>query len=215
MKLLIASLLVSSLPWLPVARQSAPVDVAQSIRHLSVLGQAEDTGEIVRHNQCGAFRLQTKVGPKWITANHCVETASEMGTVFIGSHKARVVLADPNIDMAILDGEEAPALTLASTAPQVGDPVTFIGFPYNWPVLAYRWGTMSTAFEARQNGVIVTALQLPAAPGDSGSPVFNAHMQVIGLMQAVFCATPDAFCPMSAMVSYDNVRYLLATLEKS
>ena len=86
-------------------------------------------------------------------------------------------------DLALVDisGSDLPAVALSSTYPAAEDSVIIIGNP-----LGYDW----TISEATVNGTVlidglpVIYLSGPVHPGSSGSPVFNASSQVVGVIFA-------------------------------
>lgn len=188
---------------------TVPRNPVDSIRHMSGL-QENQEGQKFRWNHCTAFALRTSGGVKWVSASHCV---TDIEGLHIGSNVATVIAVDKNIDIAILDGEPAPGFDLAYYAPRIGAPVIMWGFPFGWPQAIYRVGAYSADYDAKETGVPLSIIQVPAAPGDSGGPLLNDRLQVVGVVQAVFCdGIFTGFCPMSATARLQDINYLLSTI---
>ena len=120
----------------------------------------------------------------WLTASHCITTEQPM---FIAGEPADVVMVTPLVEVAILHTHiaHAPALKLASHAPDYGDAVELVGFPLGWfyPLLIH--GSISSpAFP--QNHHVFAVTQLTVAPGNSGSAVLNANHRIVGLITISF-----------------------------
>jgi len=128
-----------------------------------------------------------------LTNNHVVEGADRI-QVKLGSsdraYEAKVVGADPAMDLALLD-VEAPAdqlhpLTLGrSSAMEVGDPVVAIGNPFGLDrtVTSGIVSALQRQIEAPDGFSITDVIQTDAAinPGNSGGPLINAAGEVIGI----------------------------------
>jgi len=128
-----------------------------------------------------------------LTNNHVVEGATEV-QVKLGDaetpYPAKVVGADPAMDLALLD-VEAPAdqlhpLTLGRSAEmEVGDPVVAIGNPFGLDrtVTSGIVSALQRQIEAPDGFSITDVIQTDAAinPGNSGGPLINAAGEVIGI----------------------------------
>lgn len=106
--------------------------------------------------------------------------------VFIGGE---ITFLD-GVDLALIDidGEDLPCLELADEPSGQGDTVIFIGNP-----LGYDW-TVSEGVvvgQAYVDELSVICLNGPIRPGSSGSPVFNDHSQVIGVVFAMLTQAED------------------------
>jgi tetratricopeptide (TPR) repeat protein len=116
---------------------------------------------------------------------------AEAGDPIVG----RVVRADPQKDLALIQLERLPAdvaeLKLAEEAPEPGDPVHAVGCPGGSSALwVYSSGTVRDVTEARwQDGpgashvARVVETQIPLNPGDSGGPLLNNEAELVGVNQ--------------------------------
>jgi serine protease Do len=89
----------------------------------------------------------------------------------------------PNVNKA------TPALIVAQNAPQVGDPVTSIGFPGDIQDItdqsqiaraSFKSGTVSSQ-QVTPSGVVQIEVSTQLAPGMSGGPTVNKNDQVVGV----------------------------------
>jgi S1-C subfamily serine protease len=151
----------------------------------------------------GSGALITADG-KIITNLHVVEDAETVGVVFkpategagVGEadvHKAKVIRRDGIADLALLQVSEVPTghapLKLASgTAPSVGSDVHAIGHPtgeawtYTHGIVSqvrqdYSWHTEDKV----EHKATVIQTQTPMNPGNSGGPLLNDEMEIVGL----------------------------------
>ncbi|MDO4582056.1 MAG: serine protease [Bacillota bacterium] len=121
-----------------------------------------------------------------VTNKHVVEDSGIITVTFqSGEQKVfntRDWVGVEGVDIALLDidGEDLPAVQLGASLPQSGDDIIFIGNP-----LGYDW----TISEGAVKGIVYIEQQLPVIyfsgpvhPGSSGSPVFDKHSQVIGVI---------------------------------
>jgi len=128
-----------------------------------------------------------------LTNNHVVEGADRI-QVKLGdsetSYDAKLVGADPSMDLALLD-VEAPKdqlhpLPLGRSAEmEVGDPVVAIGNPFGLDrtVTSGIVSALQRQIEAPDGFSITDVIQTDAAinPGNSGGPLINAAGEVIGI----------------------------------
>ncbi len=128
-----------------------------------------------------------------LTNNHVVEGADRI-QVKLGdsetSYEAKVVGADPAMDLALLD-VEAPEdalhpLALGRSAEmEVGDPVVAIGNPFGLDrtVTSGIVSALQRQISAPDGFSISDVIQTDAAinPGNSGGPLINADGEVIGI----------------------------------
>ena len=139
------------------------------------------------------------------TNNHVASGASSLKVLFPTAGKefvARVVLKDPNNDLAILqlDGFSLEALHQSAISygfrrtrsVALGDPVFTIGFPLSSMLGENPKFTNGTISSKSGLGDDMVHLQInaPIQPGSSGSPVFDAQGNVIGV--AVATLNPEA-----------------------
>ncbi len=141
----------------------------------------------------------------FLTCAHVVETRRLGESVRIVLHsgesdqvvgEARVIAADRDADVALLQWRDPPMLTpltlvnaddLKETAP-----VTVFGYPFglllstgseHYPAISVTSGRISAL---RRNSGRLVVIQIDAAvnPGNSGGPLFNARGEVIGIVAA-------------------------------
>ena len=130
------------------------------------------------------------------TNNHVAAGASSLKVLFPTAGKefvAKVVLKDPNNDLAILqlDGFSLEALNQSAISygfrrtrsVALGDPVFTIGFPLSSMLGKNPKFTNGTISSKSGLGDDMVHLQInaPIQPGSSGSPVFDAQGNVIGV----------------------------------
>lgn len=123
-----------------------------------------------------------------VTNRHLVEDAADISVCFPGggSYKGVHWWEDPVEDLAaiLLDGKDLPVIVLDEPPPvTLGENVTIIGNP-----LGYSWLIMQgqvTGFWRDANSAELLEITAPIHRGNSGSPVFSAEGQVIGVVFAV------------------------------
>ena len=140
-------------------------------------------------------------GSGWVAASELVVTNAH---VVAGSdrvavrqegawrgYEAEVLTVDRSNDVAVLgvDGLDLPALP--SAAPEPGEPVAILGYPYGGPLDTEpgRVGGTSQAIsgDAYGNGPVsrhVTSIRGEANPGNSGGPAVNREGEVVGTVFA-------------------------------
>lgn len=210
MKVFLATALMLAI-LTPSVSQTSPT-AESSIRIMSMQSTNED-GVTTRRNICTAFAIKTPKSMKWVSADHCVEGLTPDSDMRLGKYSATVISRHPEIDIAIIEGEPVQGFEIAKNAPMVGDKVIVIGHPWGWDIPARREGLISGLYDVTKNGRPHMISQLPAAHGDSGSPLFNSRMQVIGVMQVVFCGGLwTGFCPMSGGSTLADLQYAVSTI---
>ncbi len=129
-----------------------------------------------------------------ITNNHVVEGAQQVRVQLpdAGTVDAEVVGTDPLSDLAVLQVQDAPALTplpFADSAPAVGDTAIAIGSPFSLESTVTQGIISATGRNLRVPGenVLPDVLQTDAAinPGNSGGALLNARGQLIGINTAI------------------------------
>lgn len=137
---------------------------------------------------CSAAAIGKEENHYWLTAAHCYE---EGDTYILGDYALAAAL-DVNNDIVILHTKNVhkPGLKLSKKAPDYATPIALIGYP----------GPMKMHGPAIMIGIISSPsvvvfpgeegwdnpyaiLQLPSAPGNSGSPVVNYNSEVVSVLQ--------------------------------
>jgi serine protease Do len=126
-----------------------------------------------------------------VTNNHVVDKAEtvEVATDDGKTYTAKVIGVDPRTDLAVIkvDGNNFPYVTLADTAPRIGDWVIAVGNPFG------LGGTVTAGIVSARGRDIGAGpyddfiqIDAPVNKGNSGGPTFNAEGKVIGVNTAIF-----------------------------
>src|SRR3954462_379649 len=127
-----------------------------------------------------------------VTNNHVVDHAKTVQVMTDDGRTfdAKVVGTDPKTDVALLKVTESggfPHVSLAKTAPRVGDWVVAIGNPFG------LGGTVTAGIvSARGRDIGASAyddflqIDAPINKGNSGGPTFNLQGEVVGVNTAIF-----------------------------
>jgi serine protease Do len=190
-----AALLVILTLAVPTVGFSAPRDLTESVQALQSNGQTF----------CTAFSINEEEG-HWGTAAHCAAHVLEKGLeVTIKGQPAWIVsISFPAADVAVFQSEfKAPAFQLASKNSEVGDDVYIIGYPYGITRTLTKGflAAKSIPIQHPSTGYYMASdiLDITTAGGNSGSPVFNAKGQVIGVLWGGFIDSPHSLAvPLDA-----------------
>jgi len=208
MKRIIAAFLFLALLAAPVAAALDPYKLLGSISVLQTAGR----------NMCSVTSIDA-TRKYYLTAAHCVvkqfpgadgavadETPNEGLTV--DGHPAFVVALTVAQDMAILvvPASTRPALKMAKTPVRHLDDVVVAGHPLGW-----NFPTTTKGYVASPGGVFTGAypfnrpymiLQVVGAPGNSGSSVVNAQMDIVSVIQISW---GRSFEPMMGSAPYSEL----------
>jgi serine protease Do len=129
------------------------------------------------------------------TAAHVVAAARSPIAVFVGTRKHPAILlrSDESQDLALLQVrlEPAPAaMTLAASAPRVGEWIVVLGNPFGAATTA-TVGIVSGAPGAITSPAsLAQRIQINASvnPGNSGGPVVNMRGEIVGVANALLPA---------------------------
>lgn len=145
-----------------------------------------------------------------VTAAHVVGDEKQVSVFTVGSiqHVAQVVASDINADAAVVCAQstlDIPSVIFAANLPERYESIYTIGFPIRreWFMTIGQW----------QDDDDYTSI--PAAPGNSGGPVFNMHGEVIGLMDAITVYGGSLFPHLSKIVDVNDITHVLDTANVS
>jgi len=158
-----------------IGRSSLPVKSIQPLQLVS-----EDYRTI-----CTAWSINQEAY-LWATAAHCVVAPTEDPTEPLGFNSlaihnkpVRIILADPDGDLAVVQSDTETAPTLhKGTYPELGEAISVYG---------YMWGGPNpTLFEGKYANYLLRGYAIfdcRVGPGHSGSPVLDASGRVISVVQ--------------------------------
>lgn len=130
-----------------------------------------------------------------LTAGHVSENAEGLVVKTEGGqvHKADVLWFNHAFDVSLIYAEDMrddPGAALSCSATYVGQPVTIIGNPLDTD-FAQSWGRVSgfgkTGLEDMDGRGLwheLVTLDITAAPGVSGGPVYDSRGEVVGILVA-------------------------------
>ncbi|MEE1131542.1 MAG: serine protease [Caryophanon sp.] len=173
---------VYSIPAVDFMKASATLSQQQPIRDAK-----EAIVEIRSENSKGTGFSVSADG--WIVTNeHVIDDALSLTVSFPshGIYEAEVIASFPEIDSAILKIEttDAPFVSLAAAPTYIEEaPITFIGNPLSFSMIANE-GVLKEPILLEDWSSAVYAIDAPVYKGNSGSPVFNEDMDVIGMIFA-------------------------------
>ena len=135
---------------------------------------------------CTTFSINAELG-YWMTAGHCFQAGVE---ATIGGEPAVAQFADDRIEVAVYKTRlKAPAVRLAPRAPRVCNHacgpramVTIVGFPISMPLTVAHGYLANRGAKPWAEGDVFDTYDAPAEPGNSGSPIFNAEGELIGIL---------------------------------
>ena len=128
------------------------------------------------------------VFPEYKDGDVIAERDNYLGDLLNKTVTAKVVQADENRDLALLQAESLPdtaqALRLARKGARAGDEVASIGNPGASQALwVYNKGVVRSVYN--DGGERIVETQNPLNPGDSGGPMVNAAGEVVAVNVAV------------------------------
>lgn len=126
-----------------------------------------------------------------VTNNHVVDNADtvEIATDDGKTYSAKVIGTDSRTDLAVIkvDGGTFPYVSMADTAPRIGDWVIAVGNPFG------LGGTVTAGIVSARGRDIGAGpyddfiqIDAPVNKGNSGGPTFNTEGKVIGVNTAIF-----------------------------
>lgn len=143
---------------------------------------------------CSGSNISYK-GKHYILTNmHCCAVGRQLGNekqMVVNNFVADVIKIDDKADLCVLKSDKKSGIEVADTIPKPLDKLTLIGHPRGMP-LVIREGRiigdeMACVFYGFEVGVlcrVATRISALAYPGNSGSPVLNESMELIGVLFA-------------------------------
>ena len=183
----------------------APVAIPPLIDTAGIREATSVTAKVIAAG-CGGG---AEAGSSWplaagyfVTNAHVVAGSSsiEIDTLNGGRHTARVVLFDPDTDLAILysPGLTLRPLVIVDSTPARGTSGAVIGYPGGGAEqvvpAAVSATELATGYNIYGDTLVTRRLEVLAArviPGNSGGPLVNDNGQVIGVVFAASTTAPD------------------------
>jgi S1-C subfamily serine protease len=164
---------------------------------------------------CTVFSIDNSRG-LWGTARHCADAAIELDgqgyAITIAGYYAWTLDFDKNYDLAVMKSyAKRPAVRLSPEAPRACNPFagpcevfTMIGYPYGIGRVVTQGVFGGLRFDIGhplyEGNVYSDVYDITSAGGNSGSPIFNSHMEVVGVLWGGFTQSPHAIAVPYAMM---------------
>jgi S1-C subfamily serine protease len=178
--------------------------VYQSIQPSIVLIQTEIQSDEEDRSGIGSGVIVTDFGDI-LTSLHVVENASLIRVIFADGtvSNAQIVAAQPEIDIAVLEAEQLPAILIPAILGNpnllsVGDEAFVVGNPfglYSSMSAGVISGFNRTFQTAESDQVIHGLIQIDTAvnPSNSGGPLLNRDGHVVGIVVGIFNPVEQEF----------------------
>lgn len=161
------------------------------------------------HNGCTVTSINQEKH-YWLTAAHCVDASGddEPTVRAIMGEPIEPVAVDYKVDVAVVQTARAsaPALKLATTAPQLEDPIRMVGYPFGFPFQVTVTGAVAAldAPLANEDGSVTRFMlvNMTGAPGNSGSAILNTAGEVVSVLQIGW---GRSFSPMMGGVPFSEL----------
>ena len=158
-----------------------------------------------------------------VTNFHVVRGAETLEVTLAdkSKHEAKVVGADPNNDLAVIQisvprGRVTPIPLGTSKGLQVGQKVLAIGNPYGLErtLTTGIISSLGRSIQAENQRIIEDIIQTDAAinPGNSGGPLLNSQGQIIGINTAILSPSNSGSIGIGFAIPADTVRRITADL---
>jgi hypothetical protein len=163
------------------------------------------TGEMALRNICTTTSINAHY---WLSAGHCVADLEKRKLDehlrYIDGHLADVVAISYDGDMSILITEDyaIPAVKFAKIPPTWMDPLIIAGHPFGYDAVFVTQGTVANPFAKIEDSNYML-FNVAAAPGNSGSCVFNTRGEVVSILQIGW---GRGFSPVTGGAPYWNLR---------
>jgi S1-C subfamily serine protease len=147
----------------------------------------------------------------WLTAAHCVgdleKKALDLLPRYVDNRPASVVEVSYEKDLAILQTPDysVPSVKLSSQPPDWMQRLIIAGHPFGYQSLfvTQGWVANPVARLDPDDAQLYMLMNVPAAPGNSGSCVFNLKGEVVSVLQVGW---GRGFSPVSGGSTYWNLR---------
>jgi S1-C subfamily serine protease len=158
-----------------------------------------------------------------VTNFHVVRNAQQLEVTLPDKtkHNAKVVGADPNNDLAVIQidarGERFIPIPLGtSKGLQVGQKVLAIGNPYGLErtLTTGIISSLGRSIQAENGRVIEDIIQTDAAinPGNSGGPLLNSQGEIIGINTAIYSPSNSGSIGIGFAIPVDTVKRITRDL---
>jgi S1-C subfamily serine protease len=158
-----------------------------------------------------------------VTNFHVVRNAQQLEVTLPDKtkHEARVIGADPNNDLAVIQinapNERYTPIPLGTSAGlQVGQKVLAIGNPYGLErtLTTGIISSLGRSIQAENGRVIEDIIQTDAAinPGNSGGPLLNSAGEIIGINTAIYSPTNGGNIGIGFAIPADTVKRITKDL---
>ncbi len=158
-----------------------------------------------------------------VTNFHVIDGAREVEVTLANKtkHRAVVVGADPNNDLAVLridapKSQLTPIPLGTSKGLQVGQKVLAIGNPYglDHTLTTGIVSSLGRSIQAENGRVIDDIIQTDAAinPGNSGGPLLNSAGEIVGINTAILSPTNGGSIGIGFAIPADTVRRITGDL---
>jgi S1-C subfamily serine protease len=205
--LFLAAILAVPLFFFPISAQQLPL---RSVEPIAQVIYPENGAAPYFGNVCTAASINEKQH-YWLTAQHCI---ADEGPHYIAGQPVGYVMKDATNDLAIVSTPvlSVPALKLAKAAPVVRDPIVVIGHPLGqiFPVVVS--GPIAAEQVQMGDAGRFMLLQIPGAPGNSGSPVLNINNEIVSVVQRG--PSPSNWGSVMASCTFDKLQALAIWWEK-
>lgn len=169
-----------------VSVRSSNLETNPKDRIIHITSPTNCTGTIIQQNRV-------------LTCEHCTR-----GKVMIGPHTARIVKADKDVDLALLDIPTPPIELIKLASCEASQEVYSWGHPMGERELFFTKGYVMNVSDQYVLSSIITL------PGDSGSPLFNQDGALVGIVAGMKSANGSDY-PVSVTIPASVIKDFLET----
>jgi S1-C subfamily serine protease len=182
--------------------------------------------QLVRESSPGIVKVESSKGfgtgfvidddGRILTNEHVVEDDRSVSVQYVDgtTRDAKVLAADPSVDLAVLQVDDAPGSAKAvplgtSGGLTVGDPVVAIGNPFGLEQTATTGivSALERSICSPNDSIVANVIQTDAAinKGNSGGPLFDRRGKVIGINSQIASQSGD-FAGIGFAIPIDTIR---------